>query len=158
MHDLVIRDASDRDIDRLEELEKLCFSMPWTKEQLISQLPDDMHVFLAADIGGEMAGYVGMMHVVDEGYISNVAVAPEYRRRGIADALISALIARCEALALAFVTLEVRRGNAGAVALYKKHGFLPVGERKDYYELPREDALLMTKFFKRGMEIENTII
>ncbi len=158
MHDLVIRDASDRDIDRLEELEKLCFSMPWTKEQLISQLPDDMHVFLAADIGGETAGYVGMMHVVDEGYISNVAVAPEYRRRGIADALISALIARCEALALAFVTLEVRRGNAGAVALYKKHGFLPVGERKDYYELPREDALLMTKFFKRGMEIENTII
>lgn len=148
MDGLLIRDAAAADIDRLEELEKECFSLPWTREQLISQLPDDMHVFLIAELGGMAAGYVGMMHVVDEGYISNVAVAPEYRRRGIADALIAALTARCEALSLAFVTLEVRRGNAPAIALYEKHGFVPVGERRDYYELPREDALLMTKFFK----------
>lgn len=148
MDELLIRDAAVTDIDRLEELEKECFSLPWTREQLISQLPDDMHVFLIAELGGMAVGYVGMMHVVDEGYISNVAVAPEHRRRGIADALIAALITRCEALSLAFVTLEVRRGNAPAIALYEKHGFVPVGERRDYYELPREDALLMTKFFK----------
>lgn len=148
MDGLLIRAAAAADIDRLEELEKECFSLPWTREQLISQLPDDMHVFLIAELGGMAVGYVGMMHVVDEGYISNVAVAPEYRRRGIADALIAALTVRCEALSLAFVTLEVRRGNAPAIALYEKHGFVPVGERRDYYELPREDALLMTKFFK----------
>ena len=148
MDELLIRAAAAADIDWLEELEKECFSLPWTREQLISQLPDDMHVFLIAELGGMAVGYVGMMHVVDEGYISNVAVAPEYRRRGIADALIAALTARCEALSLAFVTLEVRRGNAPAVALYEKHGFRRVGERRDYYEHPREDALLMTKFFE----------
>ncbi len=147
MDDFLIRDATDADIDRLEALERECFSLPWTREQLVSQLPDNMHVFLLAELHGETAGYVGMMQVVDEGYISNVAVAQEHRRRGIADALIGALLARCEARALAFVTLEVRRGNAPAIALYKKHGFVPVGERRDYYELPREDAVLMTKFF-----------
>lgn len=147
MEDFLIRDATAADIDRLEVLERECFSLPWTREQLVSQLPDDMHVFLLAELHGEPAGYVGMMHVIDEGYISNVAVAPEHRRRGIADALIGVLLARCEARALAFVTLEVRRGNAPAIALYKKHGFVPVGERRNYYELPREDAVLMTKFF-----------
>ena len=147
MEDFLIRDATAADIDRLEVLERECFSLPWTREQLVSQLPDDMHVFLLAELHGEPAGYVGMMHVIDEGYISNVAVAPEHRRRGIADALIGVLLARCEARALAFVTLEVRRGNAPAIALYKKHGFVRVGERRDYYELPREDAVLMTKFF-----------
>ncbi len=144
---LLIRDAAAADIEWLETLERECFSLPWTRGQLVSQLPDDMHVFLLAELNGEAAGYVGMMHVIDEGYISNVAVAPEYRRRGIADALIGALLAHCEALSLAFVTLEVRRGNAPAIALYEKHGFVPVGERRDYYELPREDAVLMTKFF-----------
>ncbi len=148
MDAIVIRDAVAADLDRLEALEGLCFSVPWTREQLISQLPDGMHVFLVADVGGKAAGYVGMMHIVDEGYISNVAVAPEHRRRGVADALIASLLARCEALSLAFVTLEVRRGNAPAVALYEKHGFRRVGERRDYYEHPREDALLMTKFFE----------
>ena len=145
---ILIRDAVSADLDRLEELEALCFSMPWTREQLGSQLPDAMHVFLVADADGAAVGYVGMMHVVDEGYISNVAVAPEYRRRGAADALIAALVDRCAELSLAFVTLEVRRSNYPAIALYEKHGFVRVGERRDYYELPREDALLMTKFFK----------
>ena len=148
MDDILIRDAASADLDRLEELEALCFSMPWTREQLGSQLPDAMHVFLVADANGTAVGYVGMMHVVDEGYISNVAVAPEYRRRGAADALIAALVDRCAELSLAFVTLEVRRSNYPAIALYEKHGFVRVGERRDYYELPREDALLMTKFFK----------
>ena len=70
MDELLIRAAAAADIDWLEELEKECFSLPWTREQLISQLPDDMHVFLIAETGGIAAGYVGMMHVVDEGYIS----------------------------------------------------------------------------------------
>lgn len=148
MDNILIRDAVSADLDRLEELEALCFSLPWTREQLGSQLPDAMHVFLVADADGTAVGYVGMMHVVDEGYISNVAVAPEYRRRGAADALIAALVDRCAELSLAFATLEVRRSNYPAIALYEKHGFVRVGERRDYYELPREDALLMTKFFK----------
>ena len=140
-----ICDAAPEHIDRLEELERACFSTPWTAEQLKSQLPDDMHCFLVALEEGKPVGYVGMMHVLDEGYISNVAVAPETRRQGVGDGLINALLERAEELGLAFVTLEVRSGNNPAIGLYEKHGFEKVGLRKNYYDLPKEDAILMTK-------------
>lgn len=146
--ELSISDVRREQLDEIERIERACFSMPWTLQQLETQLTDERHVFLAAELGSLTAGYVGMMYVLDEGYISNVAVDADFRRRGVADALIAALIARCEELKLVFVTLEVRRSNAPAIALYEKHGFVTVGERKNYYELPREDALLMTKFFK----------
>lgn len=143
-----IIDASLAHVEQLEELEKACFSMPWTKDFLISQLPDDRHIFIAAVEGEKVLGYVGMMYIIDEGYNSNVAVAPEYRRKGIADALILELLNRCVSLELSFVTLEVRESNAPAMALYEKHGFSPVGKRKNYYDFPKEDAILMTRFFK----------
>ena len=142
-----IINASEKHAEQLEALEKACFSMPWTMDFLLSQLPDDRHVFIVAAQGEKVLGYVGMMYVLDEGYISNVAVAPEVRRQGIADALIAELIRRCRALELSFVTLEVRAGNAPAISLYEKHGFSPVGRRKNYYDFPKEDAILMTKFF-----------
>lgn len=148
--DYTICDATPDRLDSIENIEQTCFSMPWTRQQLQSQLTDSTHVFLAAEVDGAVAGYVGMMYILDEGYIANVAVAPEYRRRGIADALIAALCARCAQLGLAFVTLEVRHSNAAAIALYEKHGFAVVGERRGYYERPREDALLMTKFFSEA--------
>lgn len=143
-----IVNAELRHIEQLEQIEQACFSMPWTKEQLKGQLLDSCHVFIVAESGEAVLGYVGMMYIIDEGYISNVAVAPEYRRQGIADALIDELTRRAAALYLAFVTLEARQSNSPAIALYKKHGFVPVGVRKNYYELPKEDAVLMTKFLK----------
>ena len=139
-----ILDASERWLPQLEALEERCFSLPWTREQLKSQLPDAMHVFLLAVEGERLLGYVGMMFVLDEGYISNVAVLPEARRQGIGDALIQTLRARADVLGLSFVTLEVRESNAPAIALYQKHGFQAVGRRKKYYDLPTEDAILMT--------------
>ena len=142
-------DTAESHLEQIEAIERQCFSCPWTLEQLRSQLSGERHVFLAAvDTGGAVLGYVGMMHVLDEGYISNVAVAPAYRRQGVAGTLISALTARAEELGLAFVTLEVRAGNEPAKALYAKHGFVPVGRRKNYYDLPKEDAILMTRFWK----------
>lgn len=143
-----IVNAELRHIEQLEQIEQACFSMPWTKEQLKGQLPDSCHVFIVAESGEAVLGYGGMMYIIDEGYISNVAVAPEYRRQGIADALIDELTRCAAALDLAFVTLEARQSNSPAIALYKKHGFVPVGVRKNYYELPKEDAVLMTKFLK----------
>ena len=142
-----IINAGEKHLEQLEQLEKTCFSMPWTRDFLVSQLPDDRHIFVLAAEGEKVLGYVGMMYVLDEGYISNVAVAPEHRRQGIADALITELLTRCEALGLSFATLEVRAGNAPAIALYTKYGFAPVGKRKNYYDFPKEDAILMTKFF-----------
>lgn len=135
-------------LGQVEELEKVCFSLPWTWEMLMSQLPDDEHEFLAAvDENEKLLGYVGMMTVLDEGYISNVAVDPACRRQGIGEALIRELLERCRLRQLSFVTLEVREHNEPAIGLYSKMGFVPVGLRKNYYEAPRENALLMTLTF-----------
>ena len=135
-------------LEQVEELEKRCFSLPWTWEMLMSQLPDDEHEFLAAvDENGKLLGYVGMMTVLDEGYISNVAVDPDNRRQGIGEKLIRELLERCRLRQLSFVTLEVREHNEPAIALYSKMGFVPVGLRKDYYEAPKENAILMTLTF-----------
>ena len=143
-----IRDVGPDDIPQIVEVEKRCFSLPWTAEQLAAQIKDTQHEFIAAiSPDSTVLGYVGMMYVLDEGYISNVATDLPWRRQGIADALIGRLCAICEGLRLSFVSLEVRAGNAPAVALYEKHGFAPVGLRKNYYERPREDAVIMTKYF-----------
>ena len=143
-----ILNASEKHIEALEALERQCFSVPWTRQQLRCELPDERHEFLIAEADGKLLGYVGMMHILDEGYISNVAVAPEARRQGIASALIRELLERAGALELSFVTLEVRASNAPAIALYESFGFEPVGRQKNYYEQPREDALLMTTYLK----------
>ena len=146
---VIVRDAGAEQLSAIEDLEQLCFSLPWTLEQLKSQLPDDRHEFLVAlDDAGTLLGYVGMMHILDEGYISNVAVSPEARRQGIGRLLIRTLLDRAEKLERSFVTLEVRESNAPAIALYSGFGFLPVGRRKKYYERPAEDAILMTKMMK----------
>ena len=146
--DYFVADAAPEHIDAIEALEKMCFSVPWTRDQLLSQLPDERHEFLVALCEGQPVGYVGMMCVLDEGYLANVAVSPACRRQGIADALIAELLRRALSRELAFVTLEVRAGNEAAKALYAKHGFVPVGTRKKYYTSPTEDAILMTKFLK----------
>ncbi len=144
-----IADAQLKHIDAIEVIEKQCFSLPWSRQALISQLPDDMHMFIVAENEqGNAIGYVGMMYVLDEGYISNVAVSPEYRRLGIADALIRELVSKSEEKLLSFVTLEVRESNTPAIALYSKNGFTEVGLRKNYYEKPIENAILMTRFLK----------
>lgn len=144
-----IVDAQLKHIDAVEEIEKQCFSLPWSRQALISQLPDDMHMFVVAENEqGTAIGYVGMMYVLDEGYISNVAVSPDYRRLGIADALITKLVSKAEDKALSFVTLEVRESNLAAIKLYEKNGFSEVGMRKNYYEKPKENAILMTRFLK----------
>lgn len=143
-----IADADEAMLPQIEAIEQTCFSVPWTRGQLAAQLDANRHVFLAAVADGRVLGYVGMMFVLDEGYISNVAVIPEARRQGVGRALIAALLQRAEAMELSFVTLEVRPSNTAAIALYEGFGFEPVGRRKNYYDKPSEDALLMTKFRK----------
>jgi ribosomal-protein-alanine N-acetyltransferase len=142
-----IRAAGPGDIEALEAIERECFPVPWTFEQLEAWALSKNCIFLLAEANnGGILGYAGCQTVLDEGYIANVAVSPAYRRRGIAAALVLALIEAAEKQGLSFLTLEVRESNAPAVSLYESLGFILVGKRRGYYEKPREDALLMTKF------------
>lgn len=147
---ITISEARAEHLPQILTLEGLCFSAPWTLEQLSHQMTDENSIFLVAENEkSDILGYVGLSFVLDEGYISNVAVSPEHRRQGVADRLIEELKCRALEKELAFLTLEVRAGNHAAISLYLKHGFKAVGTRRGYYNRPKEDAVLMTVFFHR---------
>lgn len=136
-------------LDELERLEKICFSRPWSKRMLAEELENACAAFLVAEDAdsGQVMGYAGVLVMADEGYITNVAVFPEYRRRGIGAQIIEVFMNFARANRLAFLTLEVRPSNAAAIALYQGFGFEEVGRRKNYYDLPKEDALILTCYF-----------
>lgn len=139
-------------LEELEKLERICFSRPWSRKMLAEELENQCAAFLVAEdsVSGRVLGYAGLMVVADEGYITNVAVFPEYRRQGIAAQILQVFLQFAEANQLAFLTLEVRPSNAAAIALYQGFGFEEVGRRKNYYDLPKEDALILTKYFENG--------
>ena len=140
-------------LDEVAELERICFSTPWSRNMLAEELENDCAAFLVAlDDQERVVGYAGLLVVLDEGYITNVAVRPECRRNGIAGKLLQVFLDFAQAHRLAFLTLEVRASNYGAIALYGSRGFRGVGRRKNYYEHPKEDAIIMTKEFTDGTE------
>lgn len=130
-------------IPAVAAIERECFSDPWP-EDMIGRMLENFTVAVEEE---QVAGYIALSSVLDEGSIDNVAVAPAFRRRGIADALVKDAVRRGREQALSFLTLEVRASNMPAIRLYEKHGFAAVGRRKNYYEKPKEDAILMTYFF-----------
>ena len=126
-------------------LERLCFSAPWSERELLSALEMPGSVYFAALEGDELCGYAGMYTAAELGEINNIAVDPEYRRRGVATALLSALCAHARKAGLSKLTLEVRASNFAALSLYGKNGFYRVGQRRGYYTAPKEDAVLLDK-------------
>lgn len=140
-------------IDQIAALERACFSTPWSENLLTDALFDPQASFIVAEDGeGGVLGYAGLHVVLDEGYIDNIAVEEAARRHGVASALLD-VFCRFGQANLAFLTLEVRASNAAAIALYQKHGFAQVGLRKNYYQNPREDAIIMTReFTEHGTE------
>ena len=140
-------------LEELERLERICFSRPWSKRMLAEELENACAAFLVAeDETGAVLGYAGLLVMMDEGYITNVAVFPEYRRLGVAAKIIDVYMNFAKANDLAFLTLEVRPSNTAAIALYRRFGFEEVGRRKNYYDLPREDALILTRYFKEDVQ------
>ena len=139
-------------VPQVAALERACFSRPWSEAMLENELWNESAVVIVAEgEDGTVLGYAGLQTVLDEGYINNVAVVEAYRRQGVADELIAAFV-RFGQAKLAFLTLEVRASNAPAIALYAKHGFAEAGRRKNYYDDPKEDAILMTRNFAHGTE------
>lgn len=136
-------------LDEVAELERLCFPDPWSRNLLAEALKNDLSAYLVAlDDAGHVAGYAGLTVVLDEGSVDNIAVRPDCRRRGVAARLLEVFLNFARGNGLAFLTLEVRASNYAAIALYGSRGFRAVGRRKNYYEHPAEDALIMTRTFQ----------
>lgn len=156
MHVRIVPMNADH-VDEVAELERICFSTPWSRNMLLEELDNALSAFLVAlDDSGRVAGYAGLQVVLDEGYITNVAVRPDCRKQGIAGKLLQVFLDFAQGNRLAFLTLEVRASNYDAIALYGSRGFRSVGRRKNYYEHPREDAIIMTKEFTDGTEDPDT--
>ncbi len=136
-------------LDEVAELERVCFATPWSRRMLAEELENDCAAFLVAldPDSGRVVGYAGVLVVADEGYITNVAVHPDCRRAGVASQILDVFVSFAESNRLAFLTLEVRASNYAAIALYGSRGFRGVGRRRNYYEHPKEDAIIMTREF-----------
>ena len=124
------------------ELERLCFSEPWSEKSLELLLRDGAVGFAVLEDGAVVA-YGGMTYVLDEGQITNIATHPSARRKGFGARIVGALCDFARESGLREIFLEVRASNEGAIALYSQSGFLRVGERRGFYRAPLEDAIIM---------------
>jgi len=132
-------------VPQVAQLEKLCFADPWSEMSIASELQSIWSYWVVALDGDQLVGYVGSQSSFDESDIMNIAVHPDWRRQGIAESLIGALIAELKKRGSHALLLEVRASNDPAIALYGKLGFRQVGRRKNYYRNPKEDALILRK-------------
>ncbi len=148
-----IRRMTPEDVPVVAALEKKCFSMPWSEKAYLETLANENALYLVAESDGAEKRIVGMCGVLDilgEGDISNVAVEEDFRRQGIAKKLLQELLVQGESRGIDAFTLEVRATNKEAIGLYEKFGFVLEGVRKNFYENPKEDAFIMWKRRKKG--------
>ena len=145
MHtDIVIEPMAQEHISAVAVIEKICFAHPWSVADLEKQLTLDTSRFVVAKSGEKVVGYMGLQIFSAEGYVTNVAVLPEYRRQGIGRLLLSEEMKND----MAFISLEVRESNLPAIRLYESVGFVSQGVRPKFYTSPTENALIMTKYFE----------
>ena len=142
---MIIEKMNSSHVAQIADLEKICFSDPWSEKSVASELENKLAFWLVAVEGNRVAGYIGSQTVMDETDMMNVAVHPDFRRQGIAEALVIGLVEHLKTMGSRCLTLEVRASNAPAIALYEKLGFHEIGRRKNYYRNPREDALILRK-------------
>ena len=141
--EIILMNASH--VEAVAQLEQRCFNDPWSINSIASELNNPLSLWLVALDDGNLAGYVGSQSVMGWSDMMNLAVAPEYRRQGVGEELVNALIKRLQENQISCLTLEVRVSNQNAIALYSKLGFQQVGRRPNYYRNPKEDALILRK-------------
>lgn len=146
----VISSAEKYDAAEISEIEKSNFSTPWTEKQILEEIEKENSIFLIAKNNEKVIGYISGQLILDEFYISNIAVKSEFRKNGIAYSLIKRLIAELFNLPCIFATLEVRDSNTPARNLYEKCGFKYQGNRKGFYSKPFEDACIYTYYFNEN--------
>lgn len=142
----ILRPMANTDIDRVAELETLCFTTPWPRSAIEEELISNPRAhYFVYEVGGKLVGYCGFWLILDEGHITNLAIDPEERSKGYAQDMIAQFVREAESLGAASLTLEVRSGNTPAIHVYEKAGFVSMGVRKGYYLDSGEDALIMWK-------------
>ena len=140
-------DMTAEHVSFVADLEKICFSDPWSEKSVASELSNPLSLWIVALQDDQVAGYVGSQTCGEESDMMNIAVHPDHRRQGIAEGLVDRLIEKLKARGSQSLTLEVRASNTPAITLYEKLGFSRVGLRKNYYRNPREDALILKKTY-----------
>ena len=140
----LIKKATKENIDDILKIEEVCFSSPWSKESIAESLENPNSHFLIAYENDDVMGYMGLQIFSGEGYVTNIAVLPEYRGLGVAKKLIEEQL-KCD---MDFISLEVRESNIPAIRLYEKMGFENMGIRPKFYSNPTENAIIMTKYLK----------
>jgi len=143
--DLIIRPMEKDDVVEASDIESQVFSMPWKAEDFLEMINAPYAYYYVAILGGRIVGITGLRDIAGEGEITNVVVAPEYRRQGIALELMKTALDKCDDLNIEDITLEVRVSNKPAISLYEEVGFVGEGVRPGFYERPHEDALIMWK-------------
>ena len=146
---IIVIPSIESHVDEIFETEQESFSLPWTKASLRDIINEKHAICLSALAESErIVGHAYMRHVINEGHIYNVAVAKSHRRLQIGSALIERLIKEAAIREMVGLTLDVRVSNIPAINLYRKFGFISEGIRKNYYEYPTEDGMIMWKYLK----------
>jgi len=143
---LAVEVMTMKDLDEVMEVERQCFTTPWSRYSFICELKDNQFShYIIAKYMGKIIGYAGMWIILDEAHVTNVGVIPEHRGEGVGEFLMRSLIIAAKERGAKKMTLEVRKSNYVAQNLYSKLGFEPVGIRRGYYLDDREDAVIMWK-------------
>ena len=142
---LRIREMEAAAAEMVSELEREIFSMPWSAKDFLEMVEADYAHYYVAEINGRIAGCCGIRNVAGEGEITNVMVAAGDRRKGIGRKMMEYMLERADRIGIGDCTLEVRVSNLPAIRLYESLGFKGEGVRPDFYDKPREDALIMWK-------------
>ena len=145
MSDIIVRKMRPEDLLQVCKIEKDNFSLPWSEKSFLESMERDDTLFLVALDREEVAGYLGCYCVAGEGEITNVAVKLSHRRQGVGGKLLETLYEEAKALHTQEFFLEVRESNEAAIALYSRQGFVKEGVRKNFYEKPVENAVIMWK-------------
>ncbi|MDY5640833.1 MAG: ribosomal protein S18-alanine N-acetyltransferase [Lachnospiraceae bacterium] len=143
MTDIVIREMSDEDIDKVSIIEEECFSMPWKPDDFRQMIENDNMTYVVLILDGEVIGGAGLRCILTDGEITNVAITKKHRGKGYAKPMLENLMELGRKLGCEAFTLEVRVSNEPAIRLYKSLGFREAGIRPNFYDKPKEDALIM---------------